>query len=61
MKKKGKTYWQEIKKLSKYKSKFSNNKIIEENGLKYETASDKANIFALHYEKTYKKCTDNNF
>lgn len=59
--KKGKTYWQEIKKLSKYKNRTANKQTIEENGVKYETPAEKARIFAKHYKKVYKKNEDNNF
>lgn len=59
--KQGKTYWQEIKKLSKYKNRNENKQTIEEDNNRYESSSEKAYIFAKHYKKVYTKNEDNNF
>lgn len=58
--KQGKNYWQQIKKLSKYKK--SNTKIdIIENNVTYKSPQEKASIFASHFRNTYKKTQDQNF
>lgn len=60
-KQKGKNYWYEIKKLAKYNNKNETNRPIEENGKNYETPEEKADIFAKHFETTYKEKLNNNF
>ena len=49
----GKNYWNEIKKLSRYK-KSSPNKELFENGVVFKTAKEKACLFAKHFENVYK-------
>ena len=59
--KKGQTYWTDIKKLSKYKNINVTQSIIEQNGKKYETNEEKSNIFAKHFKNVYKERQDLNF
>lgn len=60
-KKHGKNYWQEIKKLSKYKKSCITNITIEENGRKYDRPDEKALMFANHFEQTHHETQDINF
>lgn len=53
--KKGKSYWHDIKKISKYRNTYTKQAVIEENGVKYETNDEKAEIFANHFENIYKE------
>lgn len=57
---KGKNYWQEIKKLSRYKSNNSTPTLIY-NNKNYHTDQEKANLFAEQFEKTFQFQEDNHF
>lgn len=58
---KGKNYWSNIKKLSKYKNNQCHSVPIEENGTKYETPEEKTLVFARFFEKTYAENHNPNF
>lgn len=51
---KGKNYWQEIRKLSKYKTNLAATPEIIYNNATYCTAQDKANAFAEYYNEVFK-------
>lgn len=60
--KKGKNYWYEIRKLTKYKNNTHDIKTaITENNIKYETEEEKLNIFATHFENSYKEDHNNRY
>lgn len=58
--KQGRNFYQEVKKLSRYKKK-SNIPTLEENGRYYTEDVDKANLFAEHFNKAYTEDQDINF
>lgn len=57
---KGKNYWQQIRKLSRYKTKFIIPQ-LEDNGQIYSSDSEKAAHFAKHFETAFKRGTDIHF
>lgn len=59
--KKGKTYWSDIRKLTKYKNKSKSYGPLKENGQVYETNEEKASLFAKQFKETYKKSQEANF
>lgn len=56
----GKNYWQQIRKLSRYKQT-SHITTLEENGKFYNNDLEKVELFAQHFEKTYTIKNDNQF
>lgn len=59
--KKGKYYWNDIKKLSKYRNKNQSTVPLKENGKTYDTPEEKATKFAEYFEQSYKESQDVNF
>lgn len=59
--KKGKNYWNDIKKLSKYRNKNQSTVPLKQNGRTYDTPEEKAQIFAEYFEDSYKESRDDNF
>lgn len=59
--KKGKNYWSEIKKLSKYRNKGTVSSSIKVNDIIYERPEEKTEVFAKHFEKAYTETQDLNF
>lgn len=57
---KGKTFFQEIRKMSKYK-KTNSIPTIENNGQLYSSDQDKANIFADHFKDAFAFTSDQNY
>lgn len=58
---KGRTYWNEIRKLSQYKANKSVIPEISYNNNSYSTEQDKANVFGDYFEEASKFTIDDNF
>lgn len=56
--KKGKSYWHDIKKLSKYNNKITTINSLKKDGQEYKTNEEKAGLFANHFKEVYKQTQD---